>query len=335
LKIQIIGDNGGHLEPRLRRWLEADISGGLATGRDSYAAVLCDTGLLAEILSDDRLAVLVLVEPGIEVRDRAVRTLAALSRPALEIVELVAARIHATRTWTLIQTVALGVHGYARSLESAPAVDANLVQSAPAGESWLSGAPAIDLDGRRLGLIGFGPMAWKLAGHAAGAGMEIEYWPQSPEQRVMAMHDSGTLRNNARESTFAGILGNADVIAFDLEFGADSIRLIDAPELALMRQGALLVNTSHGRIIDEGALIQALRLGNLSAVGLDRFNYEPLPHDSPLREFENVLLTPGIAIPDEEAVIDETARLIAVALHRYLPEQTLRRVRRQTRRLPD
>jgi len=335
LKIQIIGENGDHLETRLRRSLNADIGSGSATGHESYAAVLCDAGRLEEILSDDRLAVLVLVEPGIEVRDRAVRTLAAHSRPALEMIEHVAARIHATRTWTLIQALAIGVHRHARSLENAPAVDANLVESAPDGKVWLAGAPIINLAGQRLGLIGFGTMARKLAGDAAGAGMEIAYWPQTPEQRAMAVHDAGTYPGNARESSFAEVLKSADVIAFDLEYGPDSIRIINAAELALVRQGALLVNTSHGRIIDEGALIQALRLGNLSAVGLDRFNYEPLPHDSPLREFENVLLTPGIAIPDEETVIDETARLIAVALQRYLPEQTFRRVRRQTRRLPD
>jgi glyoxylate reductase len=261
--------------------------------------------------------------------------LAAQSRPALEIVEHVAARTHATRTWTLIQALALGVHGYARDLEKTPVVEANLVQSAPAGGSWLASAPVLGLDGRRLGLIGFGTMARQLAGHASSANLEIEYWPQTAEQRAMAMHDAGTFRSRAREASFPDVLRNADVIAFDLEYGADSIRIIDAPELALMRQGALLVNTSHGRIIDEGALIQALRMGHPAAVALDRFNYEPLPADSPLRDLAGVLLTPGIAIPDAESVLDETARLTAVALDRHVPGQLLRRVRLKSRRMAE
>ena len=335
MKVQIIGNSVEQLATRLRRHLDLDVGAGLATGRDPYAAVLCDTGRLEEILSDDRLAVLVLVEPGIEARDAATRMLAAHSRPALEIVEHVAARIHASRTWTLMQSLALGVHRYARSLENATAQEANLVQSAPAGGSWMTTERVIGLVGLRLGLIGFGTMARLLAVHAAKAGLEIEYWPQTPEQRTIVEHDGVALRVKARESSFSEVLRNADVIAFDLEYGADSIRIIDAPEFALMRRGVMLVNTTHGRVIDEGALIQTLRMGSLAAVALDRFNYEPLPADSPLRDFENVLLTPGTAIPDAETVLEETARLIAVALDGYLPGRPLRKVRRQVRRPPE
>ena len=71
-----------------------------------------------------------------------------------------------------------------------------------------------------------------------------------------------------------------------------------------MKEGVFLVNTSRGPIIDEAALVGALRAGKLWGVGLDVFEEEPLPVDSPLREFDNVTFTPHVSANSEESVAD-------------------------------
>jgi phosphoglycerate dehydrogenase-like enzyme len=74
--------------------------------------------------------------------------------------------------------------------------------------------------------------------------------------------------------------------------------------LLSMKEGAYIVNTSRGPVIDEAALVEALRAGKVAGVGLDVFEEEPLPLDSPLREFDTVILTPHIAFSSAQSRID-------------------------------
>ena len=83
--------------------------------------------------------------------------------------------------------------------------------------------------------------------------------------------------------------------------------MIGTKELARMKTSAILINTARGKIVDEVALIKALREKQIGGVGLDVFDKEPLPLDSPLMEFENVALTPHIAFLSHESLEECTS----------------------------
>ena len=107
-------------------------------------------------------------------------------------------------------------------------------------------------------------------------------------------------------------------IAPDLTFPttAEAPSAVTKPRMALMKPDAILINTAHGRLIDEGALVKALAQGAIGGAGLDVFAYEPLPTDSPLLRLDNVVLTPHVAGPAPETARDLAARELADALRR-------------------
>jgi phosphoglycerate dehydrogenase-like enzyme len=90
------------------------------------------------------------------------------------------------------------------------------------------------------------------------------------------------------------LLRRADVVTIHLRLSERTRGLIGAAELARMRPGAYLVNTSRGPIVDEAALVDALRAGTIAGAALDVYDAEPLPADHPLRSAPNTLLTPHI-----------------------------------------
>jgi D-3-phosphoglycerate dehydrogenase len=99
----------------------------------------------------------------------------------------------------------------------------------------------------------------------------------------------------------AELLAESDFISLNCDLNPTSHHLINAETLRLVRPGAILVNTSRGPVVEEGALIDALRDGTLSGAGLDVFEQEPLPADSPLRQMDQVLLAPHNANSSPEA----------------------------------
>lgn len=144
-----------------------------------------------------------------------------------------------------------------------------------------------ELDRRVLGVLGLGRIGSRVARVGAAFGMDVVAWSQNltPE----AAQDAGA-RYLPREEFFA----TADVVTVHLKLSERSLGLIGAAELAAMKPSALLVNTSRGPIVDEGALIDALRSGSIAGAGLDVFDVEPLPADHPLRTMPNVTATPHI-----------------------------------------
>jgi phosphoglycerate dehydrogenase-like enzyme len=84
----------------------------------------------------------------------------------------------------------------------------------------------------------------------------------------------------------------ADVVSLSLPVTPATTRIVDAAALAAMKPGAYLINVARGQLVDEAALIEALRAGRLAGAGLDAFAVEPLPPDSPLWDLENVIITP-------------------------------------------
>ena len=86
------------------------------------------------------------------------------------------------------------------------------------------------------------------------------------------------------------LLKESDIVTLHVPLNQNTRGMIDAKELAMMKPGALLVNTSRGPLVSEQALINALQTGHLGGVGLDVFDTEPLPMDHPLRRFDNAIL---------------------------------------------
>lgn len=332
LLVVLTGDVEPGLMTAIDRHLAVEIVEAIPDGDTGFVAVVVRDGMPSGLIDDPRLQALVLVEPVQQLHDLTMRRFAGRHRPTLDVVQYVMERLHAERTWAQIQALALGVWKTSvRSPASGPGA-ARLVDgvSERGGDSRM---PFTTLAGETLGCIGYGQMARFVSESAALAGMNVIYWPQ------VEGHSEGgpaALRAGAVETGFVDVLAGSDVIMLDLVDGEDAVRLIDADALAQMRDRALLVNTSHSRAVDEGSLLQALRGGLLAGAALDRFNYEPLPRDSPLLDLPNVLLTPGVTVPAADTVRAVTARQIARLVSSRFPEAGYRDVRvHRRRRVPD
>lgn len=144
-----------------------------------------------------------------------------------------------------------------------------------------------ELDGRVLGVLGLGRLGGRVARIGAAFGMDVVAW--STNLTADAAREAGA-RYLPRDEFFAA----ADVLSIHLKLGERTRGLVGAAELAAMKPTALLVNTSRGPIVDEAALLAALRSGAIGGAALDVFDTEPLPADHPLRTMPNVLATPHI-----------------------------------------
>ncbi len=139
----------------------------------------------------------------------------------------------------------------------------------------------IELRGRTLGLIGLGGVGSEMARIAAAFGMDVIAWNRSGRP-------AGVL---ARSVALDELLADSDAISLHLALVPETKHLLDASRLALLKPGALLINTARGALIDEAALIAALRSGAIGHAALDVFATEPLPTDHPLTLLPNVTLT--------------------------------------------
>jgi phosphogluconate 2-dehydrogenase len=151
-----------------------------------------------------------------------------------------------------------------------------------------------DVHGKTLGIIGMGRIGEALAqrGHF-GFGMPVLYHSHSPKPAVEA-------RFNAGYRSLEALLQEADFICLTLPLTAETQGLIGARQFALMRPQSIFINISRGKVVDEPALIAALQKGQIRAAGLDVFEREPLPLDSPLLQLNNVVATPHIGSATHE-----------------------------------
>jgi phosphoglycerate dehydrogenase-like enzyme len=146
----------------------------------------------------------------------------------------------------------------------------------------------IDLAGRTLGIVGLGRLGTRVARVAQAFEMETIAWSQNLDPAVAAAAGVSAVADRDE------LLSRADVVTIHLRLSDRTRGLIGAEELARMKPGALLVNTSRGPIVDEPALIEALRSGRLAGAALDVFDVEPLPADHPLRTLPRTILTPHL-----------------------------------------
>jgi phosphoglycerate dehydrogenase-like enzyme len=150
-----------------------------------------------------------------------------------------------------------------------------------------------DLSGKTLGILGLGNIGPIVARLGLAFGMRVLAWSQNLTLERAALA-------GAELAVLDELLAESDVVSIHLRLSPRTRGLLDDRRLERMRPGAVLVNTSRGEIVEEGALIAALREGRLSA-GLDVFNQEPLPVSHPLASLPNVVLAPHIGSVTEES----------------------------------
>jgi phosphoglycerate dehydrogenase-like enzyme len=155
-----------------------------------------------------------------------------------------------------------------------------------AGEGWPSdpslGETVRDIGGCTVGLIGYGNIAKRVATIVTAMGADV-------------LHTSTRDDGHFGWRTMPDLLGASDIVSLHVPLTAETEKLLDADAIARMKPGAAIVNTSRGQIIDEDALVTALRGGRLAAAGLDVFAVEPIPPDNPLLDLDNVVLTPHVS----------------------------------------
>ncbi|NHV96711.1 MAG: D-glycerate dehydrogenase [Thaumarchaeota archaeon] len=185
-----------------------------------------------------------------------------------------------------------------------------------------------DVYGKTLGIIGMGRIGYAVAKRATGFGMQILYHQRHriPEDKERVV--------NARYVSLEELLSTSDYVTIHLPLTEQTKGLINEKRLRLMKPTSYLINTSRGAIVDEKALIKALKEGWIKGAALDVYEKEPLPEDSPLLKLDNLVLTPhiGSATTETRNKMAEIAaeNLIVVltgALPRYLANTDVVRVR--------
>ncbi|MFD8323054.1 D-2-hydroxyacid dehydrogenase family protein [Kitasatospora purpeofusca] len=176
-------------------------------------------------------------------------------------------------TWALLLGLARGLVEESTALRS--------------GGPWQSTVGA-DLAGRRLGLLGLGKIGARVARVGLAFDMDVVAWSSNLTGERAA--EVGVRRAGSKEE----LLRESDFVSVHLALGARTRGLLGAPELALMRPDAYLVNTSRAAIVDQEALLAALSAGRIAGAAVDVFDQEPLPADHPMRTAPRLLATPHL-----------------------------------------
>jgi len=153
-----------------------------------------------------------------------------------------------------------------------------------------------ELAGKKVGIVGMGRIGKATAVRMQAFGAEVSYWsrtrkPELEEERGFKWMDLDDL---VRES---------DIISLHIPATPETRKIINASRIESMREGVYIVNTARGKVIDEEALIKALRSGKVKAAALDVFENEPLSTDSPLCSMDNVILTPHLSASNVAGMI--------------------------------
>jgi phosphoglycerate dehydrogenase-like enzyme len=172
-----------------------------------------------------------------------------------------------------------------------------------AAYNWVGMTGIRPLSGARLSILGLGDIGIGVALRARALGMRVTYWqrhalPPAEEERL-----------GVRFLPFEEALRQADWLSVHVRFTEETRGLLGAHELALLPSTACLINTARGPIVEEAALVDALRSGRLAGAGLDVYWIEPPPADHPLYTLDNVVLSPHCAGGDLETAFLEITRV--------------------------
>lgn len=180
------------------------------------------------------------------------------------------------------------------------------------GKEWFGS----DVHGKTLGMVGMGRIGAAIARRGAlGFNMNILYSMASPKPELEQALGAQRLELDA-------LLEQADIVCVTVPLTEQTEKLMGATQFARMKRGAIFVNVARGKVVDEAAMIQALEDGTLHAAGLDVFDAEPLPADSPLARMSNVVALPHIGSATHEtrtAMAQRAVDNIRLALNNEQP----------------
>jgi len=168
--------------------------------------------------------------------------------------------------------------------------------------------------GKTLGIVGFGGIGRLTARLAQGLGMKVIAADAMIPADSSVWRDTGVARRS-----LDGLLVESDAVTLHVPLARETRHLIDAACIGRMKPGAVLVNSARGGVVDEAALVAALRAGRLGGAALDVFEHEPVPGGSPLAGVPNLVLTPHVAGVTRESnarVSSMIAEKVAEALTR-------------------
>jgi D-3-phosphoglycerate dehydrogenase len=155
--------------------------------------------------------------------------------------------------------------------------------------NWLR-EDGMQLTGKTLGLIGFGGIAAEAARIAGGSGMRVIAWNRTPKSAA-----------GVEFVSLDALLAQSDVVSLHLLLNDETRGFLSRAYIEKMKPGVLFINTARAAIVDEAAMIEALKSGHIRHAGLDVFNVEPLPVDHPLTKLPNVTLSAHSAFRTPEA----------------------------------
>lgn len=166
------------------------------------------------------------------------------------------------------------------------------------------------LMGKTIGVIGTGSIGKRVIQIAHGFNMNILSVTGHPsEERARKL--------GVKFVDLDVLLAESDIVTLHVPLTPSTEKMIGAGELAKMKKSAILINTARGKVVDEAALVEALKKKEIHGAGLDVFEKEPLPTDHPLTELENVVLTPHIAFLSEES-LDECTYVCVENVERFV-----------------
>jgi D-3-phosphoglycerate dehydrogenase len=193
--------------------------------------------------------------------------------------------------------------------------------SVRAGEWDRAAFTGRELTDNTLGLFGFGAIAREVADVAQGLGMDVlTYDPYVPDDEIPARVE--------RFSEFDELFEHADAVSVHVPLTDQTRGAISSAQLAALGPEGVLLNTSRGAVVEEGALVEALETGSLAGAGLDTFETEPPGPDNPLYDREDVVLTPHVGGVTDEALARMSTRAATNVRRVYdgeLPESTVNR----------
>ncbi len=151
-----------------------------------------------------------------------------------------------------------------------------------------------ELEGKTLGIVGFGRIGYQIAKIAKALGMNVLlYDPYPNEERAKEV--------GGKFVDLETLLRESDVVTLHVPLVEATYHMINEERLKLMKKTAILINAARGAVVDTKALVKALAEGWIAGAGLDVYEEEPLPKDHPLTKFDNVVLTPHIGASTVEA----------------------------------
>ena len=164
-----------------------------------------------------------------------------------------------------------------------------------------------ELNGMTIGYVGMGRIAQAAAARLKAFATTGVYFDKFAVLSVDAEARLGV----RRAETLDALLRRADVVTLHIPLTEETRHLINRQTIAVMKAGAILINTARGPIVDQAALVAALLSGHLAAAGLDVFETEPLPPESPLTRLSNVVLTPHISAGTRDALKAKMSAIFA------------------------